>query len=157
MTKIIINTEEEIEEKHYSEYDELYKHFKNYEVESFIDGDKYLFVYNSRLIKSKVTDFLLKQILEFTVPILSDYPQFIIKSDNIKREHNVLSLRLNNTILAKINGHEINIPANNEFTIKGLQFYKNYILSNNKQVIDNKDTLVKLNIPVKTIYLDNNL
>ena len=158
MTKIIINTDEEVDEKHYTEYDELYNKFKPYEVESFIDGDRYLFIYNNRLKKSKVTEFLLKQILEFVVPILEDYPQYLVKSTSIKREFNILSLQLNNTILAKINDHTINIPANNEFVIKGLQFYKNYIISNNQQNnLIYKIPQIKLNIDSKMVYLDSSV
>lgn len=159
MTKIIINDSDELEEKHYTEYDDLYKNFKDYEVDAFIAGDKYLFIYNNRLVKSKVTEFLLKQILEFTVPILDDYPQFLIKNNSIRREHNILSLQINNTILATINGHNINIPTNNEFTIKGLKFYKKFIMSNNFQNKLSYDfqPLIKLNMSIDTIHLDSSM
>lgn len=133
MSKIIINdiVEDEIEEYHHTEYDDLYTRFKDYEVAAFIDGDKYLYVYKGRQIKSQLSNVLINQILEFADPIIQTFTEFESKKTTVDRENNSLLISNNSRLEGYVDNIRIAIPANSKFIIEKIKILENYVKSNN--------------------------
>lgn len=160
MSKIIIseNIDDDNEYRHHTEYDDLYTRFKDYEVEAFIDGDKYLYVYRGRKVKSQLSKVLINQILEFTTPIIQSYTQFDQKKSTVDRENNLLSMTNSNRLEGYVNNIRVGIPSNTKFILEKVLIHKNYVRSTNyhNNINYNIEPLPKLYIPESIINLSEN-